>query len=249
MGWMIAAVVISAAILGGTWYYTQRDSAGQKIRPDQGGLPDDAGNSSKDVSLKSVWDILDIRDSVVFLRNNRYSAVISVGAIDFRMMSDKEQESVENALVQASLSLPFDMQLYASSEYIDTEACIRGITAGSGSRSPKLATFADQAVNYLTDLMKSRNVYVRRNYIVVSYNGTVDKAYEELNRRCNSTITALSRARVPARRLTSSEILNLIHSKLNRGSAVKPADIAASGGFDLYVSGVQERRQDHVEAV
>jgi hypothetical protein len=241
MGWMIAALVISAAILGGTWYYTQQDDRSRKIKPAQDGLPGDEAANAKNVSLKSIWDIEDIRDSVVFLRNNRYSAVMSVGAIDFRMMSDQEQASTENALVQAALSLPFDMQLYASSEYVDTEACIQSIAAGSAGQSPKLTTYADQAINYLTNLMKSRNVYVRRNYIIVSYDGAVDKAYEELNRYCNTAIAALQRARVPARRLTSSEILNLIHSKLNRGSSVKPADIADSGGFDLYVSGAQER--------
>lgn len=241
MAWMISALITSIVVLAGVWYYTQQDSGLKKPKAGQTGQMIDTTGSSRAVSLKTIWDIEDIRDSVIFLKNNRYSAVISVGAIDFRMMSDEEQAAVENALIQAALSLSFDVQLYASSEYIDAEAAIQSIAAGSASGSPKIMTYAEQAINYLADMMKSRSVYVRRNYIIVSYDGPVEKAYNELNQRCNIAIAALQRARVPARRLTSSEILNLIHSKLNRGSSVKPSDIAASGGFDLYVTGAQER--------
>lgn len=239
MGWMIAALVTSIVILGGVWYYTQTDDIRRKSGPVSAREKGETAQSGKSkVSLKDIWDIEDIRDSVVFLKGRRYSAVISVGAIDFRMMSEEEQNGVENALIQAALSLSFDVQLYAASDYIDVQNAINDIAQNApASNNTRLMTYAEQAVNFLNNMMRSRTVYVRRNYIIVSYDGPVEKAYEELNRRCSVVIAGLQRAKVPARRLSSSEILNMLYSRLNRGSSAKPADSANAGAFELYVDG------------
>jgi len=237
MLWIVLSLILSAAVLGGVWYYTQRDDikkkAGKSFQPEQG----IAKSSGKQKNFADIWDIEEIRDSVVFLKDGRCSAVIRVGAIDFRMMSEAEQEAVENALIQTALSLSFDVQLYATSEYIDVEAAKQEIESNSVSDNPKLARLQEEALNFLDGIAKSRGT-VRRNYIIVSYDGSPEKAYQELNRYCNIIIiSSLTRAKVPTYRLGSSEILDLVYSRLNRGSTAKPSAAAAAGAFDLYVAG------------
>lgn len=236
MLWIMLSLILSAAVLGGVWYYTQRDdikkNAGKSFQSEQ----DTEKTSGKQKNFADIWDIEEIRDSVVFLKDGRCSAVIRVGAIDFRMMSEAEQEAVENALIQTALSLSFDVQLYATSEYIDVEAAKQEIEANDVSNNPKLAKLKQEALSFLDSIAKSRGT-VRRNYIIVSYDGNPEKAYQELNRYCNIIISSLTRAKVPAYRLGSSEILDLVYSRLNRGSTARPSAAAAAGAFDLYVAG------------
>jgi hypothetical protein len=237
MLWLILSLVLSAAVLGGVWYYTQQDD----IKKKKAGSSYQTGQDTtklpgKQKSFADIWDIEDVRDSVVFLKNGRHSAAIRVGAIDFRMMSEAEQEAVENALIQTALTLSFDVQMYATSEYIDVEAAKQEIESNNVSNNRKLAMLQQEALNFLDGIAKSRGT-VRRNYIIVSYEGNPEKVHQELNRYCNIIISSLTRAKVPAYRLGSSEILDLVYSRLNRGSTAKPSAAAAAGAFDLYVAG------------
>lgn len=236
MLWIMLSLILSAAVLGGVWYYSQQDKVNKKYGKSGRGEQTEEKSAGKQKSFSDIWNIEEIRDSVVFLRDGRCSAVIRVGAIDFRMMSEAEQEAVENALIQTALSLSFDVQLYATSEYIDVEAAKQEIESNSVSDNPKLARLQEEALNFLDGIAKSRGT-VRRNYIIVSYDGNPEKAYQELNRYCNIIISSLTRAKVPAYRLGSSEILDLVYSRLNRGSTAKPSAAAAAGAFDLYVAG------------
>jgi len=236
MLWIVLSLILSVAVLGGVWYYTQRDDikkkAGKSFQPEQG----IAKPSGKQKNFADIWDIEEIRDSVVFLKDGRCSAVIRVGAIDFRMMSEAEQEAVENALIQTALSFSFDVQLYATSEYIDVEAAKQEIETNDVSDNPKLAKLQEEALQFLDNIAKSRGT-VRRNYIIVSYDGNSEKAYQELNRYCNIIISSLTRAKVPAYRLGSSDVLYWGDSSLNCGLRSIPSSGWASGALDLYVAG------------
>jgi len=247
--WLAITLLLSAAVLGGAWYYTQRDETKAKQKNNNSDQQTQSKSGQK--YLKDIWDIEEIRDSIIFLKDNRYSAVIRTGAIDFRMMSEAEQEAVEEALIQTALSLSFDVQLYATSEYIDVEAAKQEIESEKEniSGNPKLAKLQEEAIKFLDDIAKTRGT-VRRNYIIVTHEGQPEKAYQELDRYCNIIISSLLRAKVPAHRLGSSEILDLVHSRLNRGSIFKPSMAAAAGAFDLYVDGMpyMEPYEGEVEA-
>ena len=72
-------------------------------------------------SNKNIADILEIKikDNVINL-GNRYSSILRLGNIDYNMLSDSEQESIENVLMQTALAIDYPIQFFSTTEYIDT---------------------------------------------------------------------------------------------------------------------------------
>ena len=62
-------------------------------------------------SNKNISDILDIQIKDCFIKvGNRYSSILRLGNIDYHMLSDDEQEVIENVLVQTALSIDYLLQ-------------------------------------------------------------------------------------------------------------------------------------------
>ena len=57
---------------------------------------------------------------------NRYSNIIRLGNIDYNMLSVSEQDSIENILIQTSLSIDYPVQFFSTTEYIDTSKIQEG---------------------------------------------------------------------------------------------------------------------------
>ena len=80
---------------------------------------------NKNKTRKQLSDILgiSIKDNIVCL-DNRYSIVVKLGNIDYNMLSDAEQESIENTLIQTALAIDYPIQFFSSSEYFDTSKIV-----------------------------------------------------------------------------------------------------------------------------
>lgn len=189
--------------------------------------------------IKELWGIDDIRDGVIYLKNGRYTAIMKVGSVDFGLLASSEQETVENILMQTSLGFSYPVQFFSTTDYVDTTQSqgVIAYTLENEELNPKLRTYAENLLKFLDDTMRSKSVYIRRNYIAVSYDGELSKAYSELARRCDIIAHSLKRAKITVERLNSDEIVDLIHNILNKGSSAKPSEIVKMGGFELYVSG------------
>ena len=74
---------------------------------------------------KQLIDILQIKikDNIICL-GDRYSIVIRLGNIDYNMLSDSEQDSIENVLIQTALAIDFPVQFFSTTEFIDTSRVI-----------------------------------------------------------------------------------------------------------------------------
>ena len=79
----------------------------------------------KKKNKKQLSDILEVRikDNIICL-GNRYSNVIRLGNIDYNMLSDTEQESIENILIQTALAIDYPIQFFSTTEYIDTSKVV-----------------------------------------------------------------------------------------------------------------------------
>lgn len=194
----------------------------------------------KEADIKEVWGIEDVRDGIVYLKNGRYSAVLRVGSIDFGLLSSSEQEAVENVLIQTALSFNCPVQFFSTTDFIDTMNAQTAIISAleSGLLNQKLSSYAENLLKFLDETMRNKSVYVRKNYIIVSYDGELHKAKVELARRCEMIANSLKKAKVTVERLSSEEIVDLIHNILNKANSAKPSDIVRAGGFELYVSGI-----------
>ena len=120
---------------------------------------------------KQLSDILEvkIKDNIICL-GNRYSNVIRLGNIDYNMLSDTEQESIENILIQTSLAIDYPIQFFSTTEYIDTTKVI-SLIKKTKTDNEKINEYKEYLIQYLSDLMENRTISVLKNYAIISYDG------------------------------------------------------------------------------
>lgn len=183
-------------------------------------------------SNKNLTDILDIQIKECFIKvGNRYSSILRLGNIDYHMLSDDEQEAIENVLIQTALSVDYPIQFYNTTEIIDTSKIIK-IMNENELESYKANEYKQYMINYLQELMENRNITVVRNYAIISYDGLFEDARTELMRLCNSFKNNLLRAKIQTELLEEIDLYNLIFRELNKNSKVQLKNL---GGENLYV--------------
>lgn len=194
-------------------------------------------------SNKNMTDILDIQVKDKFIKiGNRYSSIIRLGNIDYHMLSDNEQEIIENVLIQTALSIDYPIQFFNTTETIDTTKIINSMKQNE-LESYKANEYKEYMINYLQNLMENRNITVVRNYAIISYDGLFDDASNEIIRLCNSFKSNLLRAKIQTEILEENELYNLIFRELNKNSKVK-LELLQEGGKNLYVGKIKRTKKE-----
>lgn len=189
---------------------------------------------------KNLADILDIQIKDSFIKTgNRYSAILKLGNIDYHMLSDDEQETIENVLIQTALSIDYPIQFYNTTETIDTSKIIN-IMQNNQLASYKANEYRQYMINYLQNLMENKNITVVRNYAIISYDGLFEDAKTELVRLCSSFKSNLLRAKIQTELLQEIDLYNLIFRELNKNSKVK---LDNTGGDNLYVGKTKKNKK------
>ena len=157
------------------------------------------------------------------------------------MLSDDEQEVIENVLVQTALSIDYNIQFYNTTETIDTSKIINKMQENELD-SYKANEYKEYMINYLQNLMENRNITVVRNYAIISYDGLFEDAQTELLRLCNSFKNNLLRAKIQTEILEEVDLYNLLFRELNKNSKVK-LDSLNTGGENLYVGKAKKNKK------
>ena len=231
MAVMIILVSLSVVFLIGASIYVRYKNKNYDNKLKKQRLSQEKKNKK---SNKNLYDILNIKikDNVIKI-DNRYSCILRLGNVDYHMLSDDEQETIENVLMQTALSIDYPIQFFNTTENIDTRKII-SIMKENNLNSYKANEYKDYMIKYLQNLMENRNITVVRNYAVISYDGTYEDAMQELIRLCNSFKSNLLRAKIQVELLGENELYNLIFRELNKNSIVK-LQINEEGGEKLYV--------------
>lgn len=185
-------------------------------------------------SKRQLKDVLKIKikDNTI-LFGTRYSIIIKLGNIDYNMLSDEEQASIENILIQTALAIDYPIQFFSTTEFIDTTKVIERIN-NNKNVNEKIKEYQSNLINYLQNLMENRNISIINNYAIISYDGEYEKAIDELNRRVLSFKNSLLRAKIQCEILEETELYNLIYRELNKNSNSK-VDFIMKGSEKLYV--------------
>lgn len=201
--------------------------------------------NNKKKTKKQLSDIIgiSIKNNIICL-GNRYSIVVQLGNIDYNMLSNEEQESIENTLIQTALAIDYPIQFFSTTEYIDTSKVISLIKQNK-AKNARIAEYQDYLVEYLSNLMENRTISVIQNYAIISYDGLYENATEELERKSNSLKSNLLRAKIVCNTLREGELYNLIFRELNKNSTINANLI--KGGQNLYVGKKQDgKRNKHI---
>lgn len=190
---------------------------------------------------KKLADILEIKikDNIIY-KDNRFSNIIRLGNIDYNMLSEKEQNSVESVLMQTVLSIDYPIQFFTTTEFVDTSKVIEIIKQNKPNNTC-IKEYQNHLINYLNNLMENRTITIVKNYAIISYDGNFQNALEELNRKTLLFKSNLLRANISCEVLDEDELYNLIYRELNKNSSLK-IDTLKKGGENLYVSKKEKRR-------
>lgn len=195
------------------------------------------GKSKSKKQLAQLFNFK-IIDNIISL-GNRYSIILKLGNIDYNMLSDSEQDAIENVLIQTALSIDYPVQFFSTTEYIDTSKIV-SLIRENNNKNDKIKEYKEYLISYLENLMNNRTISVVKNYAIISYDGIYENAIDELNRKANSLKASLLRAKILCEILLEDEVYSLIYRELNKNSTVNISTIKDKGG--LYVNKKAKRR-------
>ena len=117
---MIVFLVLTIAFIIGTVIYLSYKKKNVNLKIKQSS-PIENQLKGKKKTKKQLEDILEfkIKDNMICL-GNRYSYVIRLGNIDYNMLSNQEQDSIESILIQTALAIDYPVQFFSTTEFIDT---------------------------------------------------------------------------------------------------------------------------------
>lgn len=237
---MIIFLILSVAFVIGTAIYlnTKKKNINNNIKQSSNTQAKEKGHKKAKKQLSDILQIK-IKDNIVCL-GNRYSNIIKLGNIDYNMLSNHEQDSIESILIQTALAIDYPIQFFSTTEYIDTSKVITLIKQNK-TKNYKVEEYKNYLIDYLQNLMENRTISVVKNYAIISYDGLYENAIEELNRKSSSFKGNLLRAKIVCEILNEDDLYNLIYRELNKNSALNISSLK-EGGKNLYVGKKQKRK-------
>lgn len=231
-----------AFVIGTAVYLTHKKSSVTTIKQEP---KSETKEKIKKKNKKQLADIFDIKikDNIICL-GNRYSNIIRLGNIDYNMLSNSEQDAIENVLIQTALAIDYPIQFFSTTEFIDTSKVISLLKSNKTSNF-KINEYKEYLTQYLQNLMENRTISVVRNYAIISYDGLYENAIEELNRLSLSFTGNLLRAKIMCEILNEDELYSLIYRELNKNSNVNISNLK-KGVENLYVGKKPKKRNKHI---
>lgn len=201
--------------------------------------------AEKIASTQEHLDILDIRDNLVLLRQGGVALVLQANAVNFDLLSEREQDAMIAAYSALLNSLSFPLQIVIRSRKLDISSYLTAIEQRA-QRQPnpylkeKIRTYKE----FISGLVQKREILDKRFYLVIPYYeialaspsvldsfrrllgmepkpraisraGLLQRAKTDLEPKKDHLIKQLSRLGIQARQLTTPELIELYYRTYN----------------------------------
>ena len=214
---------MSVILAGGTWYYLHRQKTSRESNTSNTVKNKE---SKRKISAESIWEIEDIKKGVVILSNNRYRLICRMSAADFWILSEEEQDHIEDAAASMLRQLSFPVQILMTSQAVDTSAIADELRVKAKELPEKLQYLAYQRADYLDALMSEKSASAKQAYIVIPFDTIkgFDTAYGELMARLSNIADGLAEAKVKVEPLSTEAVIDLLGHLLNRERSWRPSE-------------------------
>lgn len=198
-------------------------------------------DKQKIYSTQEHLDIDDIRDNLVILKNGEAVAVIQTNAINFDLLSEREQDSIMFAYAALLNSLTFPIQTLVRTKRMDITSYMQNLAmARKSARSPQIRNQVDKYAYFIKDLVSKNQVLDKRFYLVVPFLAisltqlksvgaglfgkktkdtnkwaTFEKAKVNLEPKIEHIIKQLNRIGIKAKQLRTEELVELFYDLYN----------------------------------
>ncbi len=191
-------------------------------------------------NIKTIWGIGEIKDRILTV-NCKHSIIIELGSIEYRLLNDEEQNNIDNSLIKLAKTFTNQTQFFSTIEKIDTTDKIETIRENiEKQKNNNVKEYGESIIEYLDNIMQEDNLYVRKNYLIVTSNEPFEKAERELKEFYEDLKYSLSGIKVTVRLLPDIDIIELIYRELNKNSNEQLRNIIKEGGLEFYVKAKSE---------
>lgn len=191
-------------------------------------------------STQEHLDIDDIRDSLVVLKNGEAVSIIQTNAINFDLLSEREQDAIMFAYAALLNSLTFPIQVLVRTKRMDITNYMQTLSqARRKARTDIMRSQIDKYAYFIKNLVSKNQVLDKRFYIVIPYLAisltqlksvgtffgkappptnkwaTIEKAKVNLSPKVEHIIKQLNRIGLKSKQLSTEELVELFYDLYN----------------------------------
>ena len=198
--------------------------------------------SKNEKNITAIWGIQSIKNSILTCCNNKHSIIIELWNIDYNLLNENEQRNIDVVLTNISKSFKYSSQFFSTTQKVDTTAVIESIYKNiENNKNEKIHLYGRKIIEYLEDFMSEKDLYVRKNYLLISMYGDIEKVERELKNCYEGLKFNLLNIKIQSKLLNETQIIELLHRELNKNTDDVVETIIQRGGLDLYVTGKSKK--------
>lgn len=179
--------------------------------------------------------ISDITDDILLLKDGGGALVLQVSAVNFGLLSDREQMAIIVSFAQMLNSLSFSIQIIIHSERLNIASYLTLLDKAQASQTnPLLSMMMTQYKQFIQSTIKENEVLDKKFYLVVplfslelgltaSKESLQQKIKTVLLPRRDHLIRQLTRVGLKANQLTKKQLIELFYDIYNGQITQKPA--------------------------
>ena len=114
MGVTIFFIFISIVVILGTTIYVKKNNKFYNYKPEE-----KANLKKQKRNIKDIWGIEKIKNDVITVQG-QHSIIIEIGSIEYRLLNEMEQESIDNTLINISKTMDYKTQFFSTVVKVDT---------------------------------------------------------------------------------------------------------------------------------
>lgn len=187
-------------------------------------------------NIKTIWGINEIEGNNIIIKD-KTAIIIELGGIEYSLLNEEEQNHIDDALTNLAKTFTYQTQFFSTVDKIDTANKIQEIKENlEKQKNEKTKQYGQSIIRYLESIMEEENLYVKKNYLIISSSNDKNKVRKELNEIYNNIKYTLNNVKIITKLLDEEEIIELIYKELNKNSYEKIKNIVNKGGMEFYVT-------------
>ncbi len=196
-------------------------------------------------STQQFTEIEDVAQNIILFADGSCALILSVAAVNFSLLSEKEQEVIIYSYANLLNSLSFPIQILVRSKHKDVSAYLRLLEEKEKEqKNPKLAKSIHGYRAFIEQTVKEKEVLDKKFYIVIPFSSLelgvsskvllgnkikglpyqksyiFERALIVLSPKRDHIIRLLSKIGLKAQQLTNDQIIQLFFSLYNPGVVV-----------------------------
>lgn len=201
-------------------------------------------------STQEFAEVETVDHNVVMYTNGSCTMIITATAVNFGLLSDKEQDAIIYAYAGLLNSLSFPVEILIRTQHKDVTAYLRLLEAQEAKQTnPKLAKSIHGYRLFVAATVKEKDVLDKKFYIVIPFSylelgvstnvlfgGSktkglpysrqyiFERALNALNPKCDQLIRLMNRIGLQAKQLNNDQLIKLFFDIYNQGAPIPDPD-------------------------